>query len=310
MNKNKVKFIFFIALVAVVLLLFVFKTSADGIVQTGLMDIKANITGKIIELNLENNKQVQKGEILVQFDVDKYKKEFDEISQKLEDLNIQNDLSSKEANEISALVEQNREDFKLAKLRLENANEDIVIYKNALKDGTVTNQDYKNALANLEVAKAQYDELQSELEENETLFDELLKRKTSEEEEIKTLSEQFKQAELNLSYATISSPVDGVVVNSNVKIGQTVNKNDVLASLVPQKCYVLAEFKTFGILKIKEGQKVEIFVEQNKFDGQVDEIVSVGDKTTTAKIIFSQDEGNKEVLSGMKAVVNIKLFWF
>ena len=83
MNKNKVKFIFFIALVAVVLLLFVFKTSADGIVQTGLMDIKTNITGKIIELNLENNKQVQKGEILVQFDVDKYKKEFDEISQKL-----------------------------------------------------------------------------------------------------------------------------------------------------------------------------------------------------------------------------------
>ena len=310
MNKNKVKFIFFIALVAVVLLLFVFKTSADGIVQTGLMDIKANITGKIIELNLENNKQVQKGEILVQFDVDKYKKEFDEISQKLEDLNVQNDLSSKEANEISVLVEQNREDFKLAKLRLENANEDIVIYKNALKDGTVTNQDYKNALANLEVAKAQYDELQSELEENETLFDELLKRKTSEEEEIKALSEQFKQAELNLSYATISSPVDGVVVNSNAKIGQTVNKNDVLASLVPQKCYVLAEFKTFGILKIKEGQKVEIFVEQNKFDGQVDEIVSVGDKTTTAKIIFSQDEGNKEVLSGMKAVVNIKLFWF
>lgn len=310
MNKNKVKFIFFIALVAVVLLLFVFKTSADGIVQTGLMDIKTNITGKIIELNLENNKQVQKGEILVQFDVDKYKKEFDEISQKLEDLNIQNDLSSKEANEISVLVEQNREDFKLAKLRLENANEDIVIYKNALKDGTVTNQDYKNALANLEVAKAQYDELQLELEENETLFDELLKRKTSEEEEIKTLSEQFKQAELNLSYATISSPVDGVVVNSNVKIGQTVNKNDVLASLVPQKCYVLAEFKTFGILKIKEGQKVEIFVEQNKFDGQVDEIVSVGDKTTTAKIIFSQDEGNKEVLSGMKAVVSIKLFWF
>ena len=310
MNKNKVKFIFFIALVAVVLLLFVFKTSADGIVQTGLMDIKTNITGKIIELNLENNKQVQKGEILVQFDVDKYKKEFDEISQKLEDLNVQNDLSSKEANEISVLVEQNREDFKLAKLRLENANEDIVIYKNALKDGTVTNQDYKNALANLEVAKAQYDELQSELEENETLFDELSKRKTSEEEEIKALSEQFKQAELNLSYATISSPVDGVVVNSNVKIGQTVNKNDVLASLVPQKCYVLAEFKTFGILKIKEGQKVEIFVEQNKFDGQVDEIVSVGDKTTTAKIIFSQDEGNKEVLSGMKAVVNIKLFWF
>ena len=208
------------------------------------------------------------------------------------------------------MVEQNREDFKLAKLRLENANEDIVIYKNALKDGTVTNQDYKNALANLEVAKAQYDELQSELEENETLFDELLKRKTSEEEEIKALSEQFKQAELNLSYATILSPVDGVVVNSNAKIGQTVNKNDVLASLVPQKCYVLAEFKTFGILKIKEGQKVEIFVEQNKFDGQVDEIVSVGDKTTTAKIIFSQDEGNKEVLSGMKAVVNIKLFWF
>ncbi len=308
MNKNKVNFLLFIALLAVVLLLFVFKTSADGIVQTGLIDIKANIDGKIIELNLENNKQVQKGEILVQFDVDKYKKEFDEIAQKLEDLNIQNDLSSKEVNEISALVEQNREDFKLAKLRLENANEDIVIYKNALKDGTVTNQDYKNAQANLEVAKAQYDELQAELEENETLFDELLKRKTGEEEEIKTLNEQFKQAELNLSYATISSPVDGVVVNGNVKIGQTVNKNDVLASLVPQKCYVLAEFKTFGILKIKEGQKVEIFVEQNKFDGQVDEIVSVGDKTTTAKIIFSQDEGNKEVLSGMKAIVNIKLF--
>ncbi len=308
MNKSKVKFVCFIALLAIVLLVLVFKTTADGIIQTGLMDIKANISGKIIELNLENNKQVQKGEILVQFDVNKYQKEFDEISAQLEDLNVQLDLSSKEMNEISALIEENKEEFKLAKLRLENANEDIVIYKNALKDGAVTNQDYKNALSNLEIAKAQYDELQTELKENETLFDEFTARKTSQDEEIKALAEKFKQAELNLSYATISSPVDGVVVNSKAKIGQVVAKDEILASIVPKKCYVLAEFKTFGILKIKKGQKVEVFVEQNKFDGQIDEIISIGNKTTSAKIIFSQDEANEKVLSGMKATVNIKLF--
>lgn len=312
MNKSKVKIIFsslIIALLAVfVYVILISKTTGEGIVQTALMDINSKVAGKIIELNLENNKQVQKGEILIQLDTKKYEKEIDDISKNLEDLKVENSLSLKDLNDMAALVEEGKEEVKLARLRLENANEDVVRYKNSLKDGVVTQADYKNSLENLNTAKAQFDALQDELKENEEIYSSLISKKATQENLINDLSEKIKTAELNLTYTTISAPVDGVIINTKAKIGQEVKKDAVLASIVPLKCYIVADFNTSKIFKIKKGQRVDIFIEQNKFEGCVDEILSVGDKITSAKIIFSHNESNKEILAGTKANLRTKLF--
>ncbi|MBR0915690.1 HlyD family secretion protein [Bradyrhizobium japonicum] len=76
------------------------------------------------------------------------------------------------------------------------------------------------------------------------------------------------QAELNLSYTTIVSPIDGVVGNRTLRIGQYVQAGTQLMSIVPAEgAYVVANFKETQLTHVRAGQQVEI--EVDTFPGQV-----------------------------------------
>src|SRR5580692_724698 len=75
------------------------------------------------------------------------------------------------------------------------------------------------------------------------------------------------QAELNLSYTTITAPIDGVVGNRTLRTGQYVQAGTQLMSVVPARgAYVIANYKETQLTDVHEGQAVEIAVDM--FPGQ------------------------------------------
>ena len=79
---------------------------------------------------------------------------------------------------------------------------------------------------------------------------------------------QQRQAELNLSYTTITAPLDGVVGNRTLRTGQYVQAGTQLMSLVPATgAYIVANFKETQLTNVHEGQKVD--VEVDMFPGKV-----------------------------------------
>jgi membrane fusion protein (multidrug efflux system) len=71
-----------------------------------------------------------------------------------------------------------------------------------------------------------------------------------------------RQAEFNLSYTTIISPIDGVVGNRTLRVGQFVQGGTQLMSLVPSNgAYVIANFKETQLGKVRAGQPVDIEVD-------------------------------------------------
>jgi len=77
-----------------------------------------------------------------------------------------------------------------------------------------------------------------------------------------------RQAELNLGYTTIVSPIDGVVGNRTLRVGQYVQAGTQLMSIVPTDgAYVVANFKETQLTHVRAGQKVEL--EVDTFPGQV-----------------------------------------
>src|SRR5262245_10038130 len=71
-----------------------------------------------------------------------------------------------------------------------------------------------------------------------------------------------RQAELNLSYTTITAPIDGVVGNRTLRIGQFVQAGTQLMSLVPSNgAYVIANFKETQLGAVRAGQSVDIEVD-------------------------------------------------
>jgi membrane fusion protein (multidrug efflux system) len=70
------------------------------------------------------------------------------------------------------------------------------------------------------------------------------------------------QAELNLSYATIVAPIDGVVGNRTLRAGQYVQAGTQLMSVVPASgAYVIANFKETQLTNVQAGQPVDIDVD-------------------------------------------------
>jgi membrane fusion protein (multidrug efflux system) len=71
-----------------------------------------------------------------------------------------------------------------------------------------------------------------------------------------------RQAELNLSYTTVTSPIDGVAGNRTLRVGQFVQAGTQLMSLVPSNgAYVVANYKETQLSDVRPGQPVDIEVD-------------------------------------------------
>jgi membrane fusion protein, multidrug efflux system len=71
-----------------------------------------------------------------------------------------------------------------------------------------------------------------------------------------------RQAELNLSYATITAPIDGTIAVRTVRLGLYVQAGTQLMALVPlQRVYVTANFKETQLTDVRPGQPVTIDID-------------------------------------------------
>jgi membrane fusion protein (multidrug efflux system) len=109
-------------------------------------------------------------------------------------------------------------------------------------------------IASLEAAKKQVPLLQAEVAQAEAALS-------------RSLALQH-QAELNLSYAEIVAPIDGVVGNRTLRTGQFVQAGTQLLTIVPtQDSYIVANYKETQLTDVRPGQSVTIEVDM--FPGQV-----------------------------------------
>jgi membrane fusion protein (multidrug efflux system) len=95
----------------------------------------------------------------------------------------------------------------------------------------------------------------------------------SKEADVKTMQAAVDQAQLNLSYCKIISPVSGVVTNRTVEVGEQVSKGQRLITVADLgDLWVTANFKESQLRKMHAGQSVTVSVDafDQKFDGYVE----------------------------------------
>jgi membrane fusion protein (multidrug efflux system) len=82
-------------------------------------------------------------------------------------------------------------------------------------------------------------------------------------------------AELQLSYTTIASPIDGVVTRKSVEAGQIVAPGQGLMTVIPlHDTWVTANFKETQLAGVRPGQRAEIHVDMygRNVEGRVDSV--------------------------------------
>lgn len=130
---------------------------------------------------------------------------------------------------------------KSAKVKLQVALSKFNRMSNLYREKSISQDDYESSKEELEIAKASVAE-----------YDELIAQ----------ASISVKTAETNLSYTTITSPIDGVIISIPVSVGQTVNSNQSAPTIVQvadiNKMLIKAEVAEGDITKVKNGMEVEI----------------------------------------------------
>lgn len=161
-------------------------------------------------------------------------------------------LAELDPTPFQATVEQRRADLERAKVELRNAELVLARAKKLLEAQLQAQSEYDTAKANRDAAAAS----------------------------VAQSSASLKQAETNLAYTRILSPIDGVVVDRQYDIGQTVAASfqaPVLFTIAQDltKMQVLTNIDEADIGRVKEGQEatfnVDAFAERT-FTGRVSQI--------------------------------------
>lgn len=127
---------------------------------------------------------------------------------------------------------------------------------------------------------------------------------------------EVQQAKLNLSYCIIKSPIDGVVLERSVDVGQTVAASMSAPTLFVlakdlSKMRVMADVDEADIGQVKAGQKVTFTVDafqDETFSGKVESVrlnPTVTSNVVTYTVVISAENSDLKLLPGMTATCTI-----
>ena len=209
-----------------------------------------------------------------------------------------------------------------------------VDYNSVVKRGQVIAElDKTNLISELNRAKADLTSSQSTLNYEtanfnryQTLFDKGLvsandyenARLTYEKarQAVASSRESVQKAQTNLGYATITSPIDGVVLSKSVEEGQTVAASfntpelfTIAQDLTDMR--VIADIDEADIGGVKEGQRVTFTVDafpDDKFEGQVTQVrqqATTSSNVVTYEVVISAPNKDLKLKPGLTANVTI-----
>jgi len=193
-------------------------------------------------------------------------------------------------------------------------------------DPSVLQATVDESRAALDSAKSQLNLAKNDYERNKTLYDsgyiaraEMEQSQTNYEQaaqSVKRMESQYERAVTNLSYATITSPVDGTVISRKVDKGQTVAASfqtpdlfEIAEDLSKMQIETAVSEADIGV--IKEGQNVTFTVDaypRKTFNGIVKQ-VRLSPTTTSNVVVYTVvidvDNADLSLMPGMTAFVTI-----
>lgn len=209
-----------------------------------------------------------------------------------------------------------------------------VDYNSVVKKGQVIAElDRTNLISELNTAKANLSSAQSSLNyqlSNYNRYKELHEKGLvsadefesarlqylQAKEQVNTSKESVQKAQTNLGYATITSPIDGVILSKSVEEGQTVaaSFNTPELFVIAQdltNMRVIADIDEADIGGVKEGQRVSFTVDafpDDHFEGQVTQVrqqATTESNVVTYEVVISAPNKDLKLKPGLTANVTI-----
>jgi membrane fusion protein (multidrug efflux system) len=235
----------------------------DAFIQADVTAISPRISGTVLTVEVDDNQPVKAGQVLVTIDprdaqvqVAQAQANFDAAQAQLQAAQADLELTRVGG---TAGIDQAKAALRSAEAEAARTAADTQRYQSLFAKEEVSKQLLDQASTANRAAAAMVDQARSQLRNAQAAPTQISQRQAAiaaRAAGVDQAKAALDQAKLNLSYATLTAPVDGKVTRKNVQVGQQVAPGAQLLAIVQNKPWVIANFKETQLTKMRVGQPV------------------------------------------------------
>lgn len=234
----------------------------DAYVQAHSVLISPRVPGYISEVPVDDNQSVQAGSTLARIDPRDYQTALDQAHANVVAAQASINTLNQQIAQQKLVVEQDRQQVAADQAAFVFSQQDFKRYSHLAATGYGTVQRAQQAQADMsekEAALRHDTTVVAAAEKQIGVFEGQLDQANA------TLGQEEAmehQAKLNLSYTTITAPVDGTVGARTLRVGEYVQAGTQLMAIAPlQAVYVVANYKETQLTDVQPGQVVTIVID-------------------------------------------------
>jgi len=229
-----------------------FVVTNDAYIAGNLAPLKAQTSGTVVDVRVDNTQYVHQGDVLVRLDGLQAQIALERAEANLADSVRQIETAFSQADML-------RQKLAAKEAILNRSQRDLARYRSVAGDGAVSAQQIENSEFQVRELEADVRQIRAELGGAEALI-----RNTSPADNPKVLQAvaALKQAYLDNARQQIVAPVSGFVAKRTIQPGEQVRPETPLLAIVPlDYLWVEANFLENELADVRPGQPVEITVD-------------------------------------------------
>lgn len=251
-----------------------YASTDDAFVDGHIAQIAPEIGGRVTRVAIDDYQHVTAGQVLVEIDPRNYQVKLEQAQAQRAQAAAQLQQALANLTSQQAAVDQARANLRAAQADLQRASTDYNRYR-AVDPKAVARTQIDAASASARSAQARLDAEQQGVNAAEANVAVQRAQIEAARANLKAADVAVANAELQLSYATVTAPRDGQVARRTVELGNYVNPGQALLAVVGDDRWITANFKETQLDGMQPGQPVTIAVDACPDHGLTGTVVQI-----------------------------------
>jgi membrane fusion protein, multidrug efflux system len=228
----------------------------DAFVRAAKESVNARVAGQVVKIAVIDNQRVQRGQLLFQIDPEPYQITIDQAEARLGSARLQIDA-------LKATYRQQLAELQSAKDSEDFDEREYGRRKALVTDGWTPREVFDRADKDLKVARQHIASDEQQIANTVAALDGDPNIEIDRHPSVRAAKAELDQARLNLSYATVVAPDDGIVTRvDDLQVGDFVNPGAAVFSLMSsRRIWIEANFRETGLTHMHQGQEAAIDVD-------------------------------------------------
>ena len=250
-----------------------FESTDDAFVAARQFPIAPKVSGYITAVPVTDNQHVAAGDVIARIDDRDYRNALDQAQAQVASAEASIQNTDAQINVQQAQINANQAQVDQAQAALTFAQQQAKRYQDLAQTGSGTVQNAQQWSSQQQQQQAALASAQANLAVAQRQLESVKAQRESAVASLAQANAQRDQAQLNLSYTTVTAAQAGRVVQLSAAAGQFAQPGTNLTMFVPDEIWVTANFKETQLDRMRPGAKVDIAVDAfpgTHFSGHVD----------------------------------------